>query len=160
MSYSARVAGMLPLPVHWYRPPQSPDWQWPRPLRKTQPVRPQNRPFQCFGTVMVRVCPGLSVQPVRASGCAGFCAAATQMVWLTRLTNVTRWAPAAAAARAGAPAREAAAGETGGVAGTVGAPWEEAAEGVAVTGLIAAARTPAAADRPACAALLAACVPR
>src|SRR5450631_1712105 len=65
MSYSASVAGMAPLPVHWYRPPQSPDWQWPRPARKTPPVRPQNRRFQCAGTLMVRVCPGRSVQPAR-----------------------------------------------------------------------------------------------
>ena len=60
---------------------------------------------------MVRLCPGSSFQPVRASGCAGFCAAPTQMVWLTRFTNVTTWAPAVAATRAGARAGEAAAGE-------------------------------------------------
>src|ERR1700722_7229646 len=147
---------MAPLPVHWYRPPQSPDWQWPRPSRKTQPVRPQNRPFQCSGTTMVRLGPGFSVQPVRASGCAGFCAAATQMVWVTRLTNVTRWAPAATAARAGAPEGEAAAGEPEAEAGparlAVAAPLEEGpdeecragAAGVAAAWLTAAARTSAA----------------
>ena len=103
MSYSARVAGMAPLPVHWNRPAQSPVWQCPVPWWNTQPVRPQNRPFQWLGTVMVRVCPGGSTQPVAASGCAGFCAAATQTVWRTRLTNVT-WcdpdpAPAACSRR-------------------------------------------------------------
>src|SRR5580693_4478434 len=108
---------------------------------------------------MVRLRPGFSVQPVRASGCAGFCAAATQMVWVTRLTNVTRWAPAAAGAGAGAPAGEAAAGESdafaGVAAGRAAGPAEERADGVAVTALTAA-RTSAAGAWPVSDAALAA----
>jgi hypothetical protein len=91
MSYSASVAGMVPHPVHWNLPPQSPVWQWPVPaLLNTQPVRPQNRPFQLFGTVIVTLCPAGSTQPVAASGALVSGEAATQMVWLTWLTKVTR----------------------------------------------------------------------
>jgi hypothetical protein len=93
---------------------------------------------------MVRLCPGFSVQPVRASGWAGFWAAATQIVWVTRLTNVTRWAPAAAAARAGAAAGAADVGPAG---------------GLAAARLTAAART-SAAGAVACAAALATCAAR
>ena len=96
--------------------------------------------------MIVRLCPGRSFQPVRASGCAGFCAAPTQMVWLTRFTNVTRWAPAAAAAWTGARAGEAAAGEPE----TAGGPAELAAaapdeECGTETAVVAAARFTAAA---------------
>jgi hypothetical protein len=59
-----------------------------------------------LGTVIVTRWPGSSTQPVTASGWAGFCAAATQIVCRILLTNVTKRAPAArddeAVARAGA----------------------------------------------------------
>src|ERR1700678_305344 len=59
---SARVAGIVPQPLHWNSPPQSPVWQWPTPaLSKTQPVRPQNRVLRLFGVVMVTLCPAGSI---------------------------------------------------------------------------------------------------
>jgi hypothetical protein len=63
-------------------------------------VRPQNRPFQWSGKVIVTLRPAGSTQPVTASGWAGFCAAATQIVWLTLLTNVASRDPGGAAATA------------------------------------------------------------
>ena len=89
---------MVPHPVHWKRPPQSPVAQWPVPLAlKAHPVRPQNRLFQCSGTVIVTLCPTGRTQPVAASGCLASGAAATQIVWLVLLTNVTSRAPPDAA---------------------------------------------------------------
>src|SRR6202161_159391 len=82
---------MVPQPLHWNRPPQSPVSQCPTPaLLKTQPVRPQSRVFRLFGVVMVTLCPAGSTQPVAASGVAELGAAATQIVCDIRLTNVTR----------------------------------------------------------------------
>jgi hypothetical protein len=94
---SASVAGIVPQPLHWNRPPQSPVWQCPTPLWKTQPVRPQNRVFRLFGVLIVTLFPGGSTQPLAASGVLGLGAAATQMVSFVRLTNVTsrRLEPAA-----------------------------------------------------------------
>jgi hypothetical protein len=101
---SASVAGIVPQPLHWNRPPQSPVWQRPTPWRlNTQPVRPQNRVFRLFGVLMVTLRPGLSTQPVAASGVLGSGAAATQIVCDISLTNVTRRrGPVAAAAVTGA----------------------------------------------------------
>src|SRR5215472_12448353 len=59
----------------------------------TQPVRPQNRPFQWFGTVIVTLWPTGSTQPVADSGTLASGEAAAQMVWPVRLTKVTRRAP-------------------------------------------------------------------
>src|ERR1700761_7428482 len=86
---------MVPQPLHWNRPPQSPVWQCPVPaLLKTQPVRPQKRVFRLFGVVIVTLCPGGSTQPLAASGVLALGAAATQIVGAIWLTNVTRrWPP-------------------------------------------------------------------
>src|SRR6516225_42391 len=86
---------MVPQPLHWNRPPQSPVWQCPVPaLPKTQPVRPQKRVFRLFGVVIVTLCPAGSTQPVAASGVLALGAAATQIVCDIWLTNVTRrWLP-------------------------------------------------------------------
>src|SRR5579871_3069923 len=93
---SASVAGIVPQPLHWNRPPQSPVWQCPVPaLLNTQPVRPQNRVFRLLGAVMVTLCPAGRTQPVAASGEVALGAAATQMVCAMWLTNVTRRWPAA-----------------------------------------------------------------
>jgi hypothetical protein len=87
---SARVAGIVPQPLHWNRPLQSPVWQWPTPLLlKVQPVRPQNRVLRLLGVLIVTLWPGRSTQPVAASGVLGFGAAATQIVCDSLLTNVT-----------------------------------------------------------------------
>src|SRR5260370_36252698 len=92
--YSARVAGMVPHPVHWNRPPQSPVAQWPVPLAlNTHPVRPQNLLFQWSGTVIDTLCPAGRTHPVAAIGCLASGAAATQIGWLGLVTKVTRGAP-------------------------------------------------------------------
>src|ERR1700744_4289128 len=112
---------MVPQPLHWNRPPQSPVWQCPVPaLLKTQPVRPQKRVFRLFGVVIVTLCPGGSTQPVAASGVLALGAAATQIVWAIWLTNVTRrWSPAGWSP---APALGGSAGARGGGGGGGGGP--------------------------------------
>lgn len=57
-------------------------------------MRPQNRVFRLFGVVIVTLCPAGSTQPVAASGVAALGAAATQIVSVILLTNVTRRVPA------------------------------------------------------------------
>src|ERR1700753_3538454 len=115
---------MVPQPLHWNRPPQSPVWQCPVPVVwKTQPVRPQKRVFRLFGVVIVTLCPGGRTQPVAASGVLALGAAATQIVWAIWLTNVTRrWSPGGWSPAGGAPAGWPATAELGGsaAAGTVG----------------------------------------
>src|ERR1700743_602524 len=93
---SPSVAGMVPQPLHWNRPPQSPVWQCPVPaLLKTQPVRPQNRVLRLFGVVIVTLWPTGRNQPVAVSGVVALGAAATQMVCAVLFTKVTRRWPAA-----------------------------------------------------------------
>ena len=126
---SASVAGMVPQPLHWNRPPQSPVWQWPAPaLLKTQPVRPQNRVFRLFGVVMVTLWPAGSTQPVAASGEVALGAAATQIVCDILLTNVTRRWPAAPAGGGEAEA-------AGSVGEAAARGWPCARRGVARRGL-------------------------
>src|SRR5580692_8166887 len=129
---------MVPQPLHWKRPPQSPVWHVPVPAPlKTQPVRPQKRVFRLFGVVIVTLCPAGSTQPVAASGVVALGAAATQIVCAMSLTNVTRrWSPA------GWPA----APEGGGLgaAGAVGepvlCPTDPAGDGVPPAGVSAGIR--------------------
>src|SRR6266700_2992552 len=86
---SASVVGPPSLPWHWNRPPQSPVWQWPTPLElNEQPVRPQIRPPQPFGTVNVTLWPGASFQPVTGIGCWALGLVAAQIVSVSALTIV------------------------------------------------------------------------
>src|SRR5580692_5933557 len=141
---------MVPQPLHWNRPPQSPVWQWPTPaLSKTQPVRPQNRVFRLFGVVIVTLCPAGSTHPVAASGVLGLGAAATQIVCDIWLTNVTRRREPAAPEGGGSEAAGAEeAGEDGlggGILASVGvAEWALWALGVCVAAFGAVAPSAAA----------------
>ena len=139
---------MVPQPLHWNRPPQSPVWQCPAPaLLKAQPVRPQKRVFRLFGVVIVTLCPAGSTQPVAASGVFALGAAATQIVCAIWLTNVTR-----RRSPAGWPAAPEGGGS--GAAGAVGEPvpctTDPAGAGVPVAG-VSWPRPPAAWPSPAAA---------
>src|SRR5580700_1912933 len=127
---------MVPQPLHWNRPPQSPVWQCPTPaLLKTQPVRPQKRVFRLFGVVIVTLRPAGSTQPVAASGVLAFGAAATQMVCAIWLTNVTRrWpaAPVGGGSEAAGSVGEEPAGEVNEPTG-VGMAWVGGAAGVGMS---------------------------
>lgn len=71
MVNSASVVGGCPETVQLRAPAQSPVSQWPLPLLKEQPVRPQNLPVVPAGTSTVHVCPGSSCVPPPTGMAAG-----------------------------------------------------------------------------------------
>ena len=87
---------MVPQPLHWNTPPQSPVWQCPAPgaVEGAAGTAPEAG-VQVLGVVIVTLCRAGSSQPVAVSGVFALGAAATQIVCVIWLTNVTRrWPPA------------------------------------------------------------------